>query len=53
MVHETNMFDIGEIIDTCQKLKSITGKLNVNADIVKLKAVLISKIFVIKEKIFS
>jgi len=44
---------IGEIIDSCQKLKIIIGRVNTSAENVKLKAFLISKIFGIKLKIFS
>ena len=41
----TKILLIGAIIDTCQKLNNITGRVNINADNVKLNAVLISKIF--------
>ncbi len=47
------MFANGETIDSCQKLNIIIGKVRVNADIVKVKAVLISSIFVTKLNIFS
>ncbi|MDR2411118.1 MAG: hypothetical protein LBD88_00460 [Candidatus Peribacteria bacterium] len=44
---------IGAIIDNCQKFIIITGSVKVKAESVRLKAVLISKIFGINFNFFS
>jgi hypothetical protein len=44
---------IGDIKDTCQKFIIIIGNVKVKAENVKLKAVLISKIFGINFNFFS
>jgi hypothetical protein len=53
MVQLTAILLIGANIDTCQKLKTIIGSVNINADRVNVKAVLISKKFGKKKNKFS
>ena len=53
IVHETSMFEIGAISDSCQKLKIIIGNVKVRADKVNVNAVLISKKLVINQNNLS
>lgn len=51
ILHETSKFEIGEIIDNCQKENNITGKVKNIAENVIVIAFLISKKFGKNEKI--